>query len=248
MIDPKAVPVRHSSLKNMGKSPAHYLEALQTPFESTAAMKLGTAIHSMVLGGSPVIGFEGGRRGKAWEAFESDHPGMIILTTDEHERAIACRDSIAADPNAMRVLEGNYEQVVNWEHGGRACVSTLDVHNPGKWITELKTTISAKPSKFLYQARNLNYDSQLAFYTEAVGGGIPEHFIVAVETAAPFPVTVFRVMPSTIELGRALWHSWFERLRVCEESDDWPAYSRLIEELAFPQEGDGLDWGGEETT
>ena len=246
MINPRDVRVRHSSLKNMGKSPAHYLHALQNPMKSSAAMTLGSAIHSFVLGGAPVIGYSGAtRRGKEWEAFAADHPGAIILTGEELERAVACRDAIKADPNVMDVLDGEREKAINWSHGGRACVSTPDVHNPGKWITDLKTTNCAKPSKFLYQARTLNYDSQLAYYDAAVGG-VPDHYIVAVETTAPFPVVVFRVAPSTIEMGGALWRSWFERLRVCEDSDDWPGYSRLIETLEFPQEGDGLEWGDTE--
>lgn len=245
-MNPRDVPVRHSSLKNMGKSPAHYYEALQSTHKPTAAMLLGSAVHSLVLGGPTVVLFDGAetRRGKRWDAFSADHSGCIALTSDEYDRAQACRDAIQADPNAVRVLQGDSEKVVNWDFGGRACVSTLDVHNPGKWITELKTTISAKPSKFLYQARSLNYDSQLAYYDEAVGG-VPDHYIVAVETTAPFPVVVYRVATSTIEMGAALWRSWFERLRVCEDSDDWPGYSRLIEDLEFPQD-EALEWGDTE--
>jgi hypothetical protein len=236
-------PVRHSRLKNMAKSPAHYLHALaDVDGAGSAAQQLGTAIHSLVLGGAPVLAFPGAtRRGKEWDAFKADNLGSTIVTKDELETAHAVHAAIQADPNAVAALTGMREYKKHWSIGGRACVSTLDVYQPGSHITDLKTCRSAHPRAFARDARRFHYDSQLAFYDDAVGG-VPDHYIVAAETVAPYPVTVFRLTPATIEMGRALYRSWWEWLMGCEENNFWPGYSRLIESLDLA-DNDGLDWG-----
>jgi hypothetical protein len=229
----------------MAQSPAHYLYGIQqTDGGGSAAQQLGTAIHALVLGGLPLVVFPGARReGKKWEAFRADHEGRsTIITADQMETAQAVLKSIMADPNAVRVLDGYREYRKEWSIGGRACVSTLDVFQPGSHITDLKTCKTAKPSRFMWDAKKFHYDSQLAFYDDAIGG-VPDHYIVAAETTAPFPVVVYRMAPETIEMGRALYRSWWERLMGCEENDFWPGYSNLIEELNLAEEGDGLDWG-----
>jgi hypothetical protein len=230
----------------MGRSPAHYLHQLHNPMEPTAAMQIGTAIHAAVLGGAAPIIYPGAsRRGKAWDEFKLVNEGRLILNETEADTVARVVGAIVENPNAMIVLKGEREKMVKWNHGDRACQSTPDVHSPGSHITDLKTCKSAKPNDFLWQAKKLCYHSQLAFYDAAVGG-VPDHYIVAAETSPPYPVVVYRIARSTIEMGAALWRSWFERLRVCEDSNDWPGYSRLIEDLEFPQEGDGLDWEGVE--
>lgn len=241
-MNPRDVPVRHSNLKCMGQSPAHYLHRINTPSEPSSAMALGTAIHAAVLDGKPPLVYGGAaRRGKDWEAFRGDNPDATVVTVAEAHTIAMVAKAVLADRNAARVLEGEREKTILWNHGDRACQSTPDVVNKGRgFITDLKTCKTANPRDFMWQAKKLAYHSQLAFYDAAIGG-VGDHYIVAAETSPPYPVVVYRLARSTIELGRALWMSWFERLRVCEDAGDWPGYSRLIEDLEFPQDAE-LDW------
>ena len=44
------------------------------------------------------------------------------------------------------------------------------------------------------------------------------------------------------EAGAMLWRSWFETLRVCEESDFWPGYSQQVITVCAPgDDGDMPD-------
>jgi hypothetical protein len=230
-------PVHFTRLKLMGRSPAHYHEADQ---EEAYHLERGSAVHSLVLGGAKVLGYPGKvRRGKEWEAFEAEHPDAIILTGNEFEKAEAIAKAVRAHPLAMQVLRGQHEQVVDWKYLGRACQSRVDVI-ADEHIAELKTTMNADPSKFTFQALRLAYHAQLAFYAQAVtasGLGSPQAaYVVAVESSAPYAVTVMRMTPRTLELGARLCRLWMERLLACEAADRWPAYCESIVELDIPED------------
>jgi hypothetical protein len=46
-------------------------------------------------------------------------------------------------------------------------------------------------------------------------------------------------------MGQRIWRSYFERLRVCEDSNVWPAYSDAVVPLEVDREF-SLHVGGEE--
>ncbi|HTQ44502.1 MAG TPA: hypothetical protein VMI75_17190, partial [Polyangiaceae bacterium] len=75
-----ADPLHFSALRCMSKSPAHYRAAVLSPREPTYAMRLGTAIHAVVLE-QPYVVHDGTRRGKQWEAAQAsaaDSDALII--------------------------------------------------------------------------------------------------------------------------------------------------------------------------
>lgn len=242
-------PLHFSQLRNMARSPAHYRSALETPRADTPSMRLGRLVHTLVLGGPPFVVFDGTRRGKAWTDFEAAHGGLEIVTVDEEAVALEIAASIRASDVAQMLLGGMHELELSWEIAGRKCAGRLDVlGHDGKYVTELKTTTDAEPGRFMRTASRLAYPSQLDWYGNglvAAGMVAPEnYYIVAVETKPPYVVTPFEVTPHALELGRRTWRSWFERLRVCEESNSWPGYTLDIYPLDVPD--DDYELGGEE--
>ena len=233
-------PVRFSHLKEMGKSPAHYLHAAQRDW-TTNYLRKGTALHSYLLGGAEVVVYEEGvRRGKAWDAFQAKHPGKTILIPSEAAAVLGMRRAVESNDTAMRLLEGVRERQITWHIGERECSGTPDVVTAGS-VVELKTTRSAQPERFVRDATRLGYAAQLTWYANGLRtarlADPQQMFIVAVESAEPFPVVVFELTRPAMEAGTKQWRAWWERLMVCEAIDHWPGYSDSI----VPFDADVID-------
>jgi hypothetical protein len=237
VVDPRTVPVRFSALKCIEQSPAHYWQACQDNREETLSMRLGSGAHAILLG-KPVTKWTGKvRNGKAWDAFEKEHEGELILNARELAEAEAMVKSIRSNALAMRLLDGTTnEQTIDWSIDGRACRSTPDARGP-LWLVELKTAKSSEPKTFLRDAFYRRYHAQVAFYADAMrstGDDPMDCYVIAVENTAPYPVSVLRLTDRALEHGRRLYRQWFVRLLECERENTWPGYS--VDVLAFDVE------------
>lgn len=253
MIDPRSVPVRFTNLKRMAESPAHYLAAISNPFEPSAAMRLGTITHRLLLGGS-LVTFDGSRRGKAWESFKADHADEEIFTASEIDQARPMVGAVLRNALAMEWLEGVHEKTIRWAYNGRDCQSTPDVYHPEfRRVGDLKTCRTSKPENFRRDAIARKYPEQLAFYGEALGLEVSDpHVLIAVESSSPYAVTVMRLTERAVEMARRQNRIWMERLAVCETTNEWPGYCQSVVELDIADEEDGdgfsLNIDGEEVT
>lgn len=235
-------PLRISDLKRIGQSPAHYRAAVES---EGSHLSKGSAAHSVLLGGQRVTYFdrvtESGkaapRNGQHWEKFQAENADSLILTREEYFATNGMVQAVRACPEAMRVLDGVKEQTLTWDISGRACRGTPDVRSD-QYVTELKTTRSSDPHRFEWDAKKLGYHAQLAWYLDgAVKArvGTPDAaFVVAVESTAPYVVTVFRVTDRALDYGRRTYRLWFERLMACEEADEWPGYVQSVVPLDVP--------------
>lgn len=236
-------PLHFSVLKQIARSPAHAELALREPTERTTSMLLGTAVHAMLLGGAPISIFPGAtRRGKEWDAFEAGHAGDIILNAREHGLAKQMAGAVHRSGPAMAALDGDYEVPREWEWCGRLCATRgIDVLAPS-FITDLKTTRCSDPKWFRYECAKLAYAEQLCWYANAVEGH-RELRIVAVESAAPFNVTVLRMSDSTRLMAERRLRLWMEMFLACEESGEWPGYVQSEVDLDTTEDTD-LDFDG----
>lgn len=231
IIDPRAVPVRFSSLKHMSRSALHYWDAVQLDRDDTLAMRLGRGAHAMVLG-MPMIQWTGKtRNGKEWERFKREHADREILNRTEWATSVAVARAIQRHPGASQLIyDGTVlEQVIEWEYLGRKCTSRPDARAiGGRVITDLKKTVCAEPGKFKRDAMLRGYHAQLAFYDLAseheTGRQADELFVAAVEGKRPYPVTILRLTDEAREEGRKLCRLWFEQVLVHEASSHYPGY------------------------
>lgn len=246
-------PLRFSTLKHIARSPLHYQHALTTTFEPTPAMRLGTAVHQIVLGGTspeptkpkPVV-YEGQRRGNAWKEFQAANPGVEIITIAEFERELEAieaeraqaqriADAVLGDMRVQRILEGAVkEQRITTQLRGREFGGTPDVLKPSE-VWDLKTTNDASLRNFVWDARRRHYFEQVTIYGDlaraAKVADPTEYGLIAVETKAPYAVTVFRLGPSQVDASRRTYTSWMETLANCEASGRFPGYSDAIETI-----------------
>jgi hypothetical protein len=232
---PTDVRLRVSTLKAMGRSPAHCLHAMRSPFEQTLPMRLGEGAHSLLLGGKAIATFTGKvRRGKEYDAFRDEHADDLILNEQEAETAHAIADAVKADPIARRVLYQPgmvYERTIEWEWQDRPFRCTPDARGPFH-LVDLKTTRDAEPEAFQRQAIKLGYHAQMALYALAIeqttGVRPRDVYIVAVESKAPHAVTVLELTPRALEAGERLCRQWLDRFKACEASGEWPGYTSSI--------------------
>jgi hypothetical protein len=233
-------PVRFSMLRAYGRSAMHGLHARTAESEQTIAMERGTAVHSIVFGTHPVIGYPGPtRRGKEYDAFAALHQDYEILTRDEYAKAQRMAEAVRECKLAEPYLKGAVEETLLFRWMGLDCRSTPDVRG-ADFVTELKTAPSADPAQFGWHALRMHYHAQMKMEQIGayVGAGITARdcFIVCVEANEPHPVTVFRVDEKALEVGEKLLCLWAERLKVAEASQAWPPYVSCVVPLTVPDE------------
>jgi hypothetical protein len=242
-----------STLKNMGRSPAHYKYALTHPREDTDSMKKGRAVHVAVF--EPLVFarqytvWEGGRRaGKEWTAFREDNVDKEILTLKEYEECAAIAAAVRADPVAVPYLGGGRgEQTITWEFDFPAvsdfpaqrfeCKGRIDWVTPAA-IVDLKTSKTADPTGFGHEAFRYGYHTQAAWYAdgyEQATGKRKPVVLVVVESAPPHAVSVFRIPDVYMDLGRETYRGLLNRLDFCQREDSWPAYLEDVGELTLPR-------------
>lgn len=220
-------PLRFSTLKTIARSPLHYQYALTHEFEPTPAMRLGTLVHRMVLGGPETIAYDGTRRGKDWEAFKAAHSDVEIVTVSERDSARAIADAVQRDMRVARLLEGTVkEQRITGRLHGREVQGTPDAYDDDT-VIDLKTCADARPEAFSWQARKMHYGPQVTWYGDLLGSR-KRHILIAVETKAPYPVTVMQLTPAMVDMGRRTYIGWIEMLQACELAGVWPGYSEAI--------------------
>lgn len=234
-------PIRYSHLRAIGRSPLHYRHACDGYRDPTPAMRLGTLVHGLVLGGGKTVVYDGERRGKAWQEFQAAHAGREIVTANEVARAVPVADAVMADRVAgplLRAKSARREETLSWSMDGLACQGTPDVFDPETGILiDLKTCTDASPRAFSRHAWSYSYHAQLAWYANALtlaGHTVRECLLVAVETSAPFGVTVHRLSGRALEEGHRQWRAWWEQLRICITADQWPGYAEAVCELDVP--------------
>lgn len=244
ILDPDGV--RFSRLKLFAESPLHYLADVRN---ASGTLDKGSAVHSVLLGGKRVTfydkvtanGSSAPRRGAEWEAFKAANEGAIILSRSEYETSNRIADAVRNCPLAMLALDGVKEETLRFDFLKLACRSTPDVRgHKGEFVTELKTCKSSNPFRFTWQSKTMYYHAQMAFHREAMRrAGLwketpPIPYVVAVCSTAPYPVTVFKMTDKAMDAGDRMIRLWFEQLKTCLSSKQFPAYAQSVVDLDVP--------------
>jgi len=249
-------PERFSTLKCFATSALHYKHARDNAFIETLSMRLGSGGHAMLFG-TPYVVWQGkDRKAKGYADFEKENAGTLILTKSEERKAAAMAAAIRANPIASRLLFNGaaLEQRIDWTWQGRAFRSTPDVAGR-TFIVDLKCLRSADPDKVKWQSRDMHYNAQAALYRRALHGtphpsgldyDIKDCYLLVVENKAPYPVTMLRFTDAALEAGDRSCVEWMERLRECEERNEWPGYTGDVVDLDVPSTMDDFQFGDDD--
>lgn len=239
-----------SQLDQLAKSPAHYLASLTAPRKETAAMRIGSLFHGLVLEPERVkiavapVCDKRTKDGKAtWEAFCAENVGAEIVTAEEGEMLTGMVASVRAHPAASALLSGPgiAEGSAYWvdEYSGELCRCRPDFYRSDLGIiVDLKSTRDASPKEFAKAIANYGYHRQSAMYADGVeaatGDYIKGFVFVACESTAPYAVAVYQLDMQGVEAGRIEYKRLLLDLADCKSSGKWPAYSDRIETISLP--------------
>lgn len=238
-------PVRWSNLHHLARSPKYYRHVLDNGLAETPAMRIGSIVHGHVLGSQhSFVVYEDDRKGNAWKEFKAAHEGRRIITRKEHDQGYEIAQAILRHPDARTLVRGTKERRIEWTMNGRACHGTPDFVRDGAALTDLKITADARPEKFIWQAQRMQWFGQLDWYRNGLklgGYGEPRDlFIIGAEPKAPYDLVVYELTPAAVELGMRTWRLLWERLMVCEDSNEWPGYVQGVMPLDVPADGEDL--------
>lgn len=241
--------VSKSQLDHFAKSPAHYLASLTTQRKETAAMRIGTLFHGLVLEPERVkiavapVCDKRTKDGKAtWEAFCLENVGAEIVTAEEGEMLTGMVASVRAHPAASVLLAGPgiAEGSAWWtdEQSGELCRCRPDFYREDGIIVDLKSTEDASPEAFAKSIAKYGYHRQNAMYVDGVeaatGDYIKGFVFVVTEKSAPYCTAVYQLDMQGIEAGRIEYTRLLLDLADCKQSGKFPGYSERIEFLSLP--------------
>ena len=250
--------ISKSHLDLIARSPMHYWARYVDPNrvapEPTAAMLLGSAVHTHVLeldtwDSRYITAPEGiDRRTKAgkesFAVFQEAAGDRVTITRDDTDLVMAMGRAVHGHPAAAMLLNklpGKAEATYMWfdDGTGLQCKCRPDwISNDGSVLVDLKTTEDASPNEFRRSIAKWNYHNQAAWYlngVEQATGKRPEQFLfICVEKRAPHCVAVYAADAAMIAAGETATRKALDTLAICRAADHWPGYSDQIESIGLP--------------
>lgn len=227
--------VRWTLLRELLRSPRHYLHARDNPHPATPAMLLGSAIHALALEPEredeliAVHTETRSRATKAYKAWAAEHDGKLLLLPDEYEVAQAVAVNVRWHPIAGPMIEqAQCEVPLQWEDPGTGlpCKARVDVLGDG--IADLKTTGQITPDELRKTVARFSLHGQLAHYLagcDAQGTVLARApALIFAETSAPYEVVVAEVNEDVVAQGRRLRDALLARLAQLQDTpeEQWP--------------------------
>ena len=241
----------NSRLTRLMRSPAHMRVGIEAAREPTAALTLGSAIHTAVL--EPdlfhklyCVAPECDKRTTAgrdvWTRFREATKGMSPLKPEEASTCTSVLAASRAHPmaNLLLTLPGRNELSLVWddEATGQRCKARIDrLCGDAGLVVDLKTTEDASKVSFTRSIFSYGYYRQGAFYLDGLkanGINIKDFSIIALEKSAPFGVAVYRLRDDALDAGRFQLGRLLARYAECEQEQRWPAYSKDIQDIGLP--------------
>jgi len=249
--------VNQSLLKEVLRSPAHAAAYLSNPKKATAAMQLGTAVHSTLLNAENfenevAIQPDINRRTKEgkveYEKFLAQSRGKAIITTEQAVHCMHIANSMSRSREAMNLIGfADTEQSFLWKDETTAltCKARVDaIHPEDKKVVDLKTTVDASPYGFARSVAKFGYHIQAAFYLRAVSGlrsGVEavkdgwKFYIVAIETSQPYAIASYRIDLRAIIEGDKMVDKALSLWAEATLLDEYSGYPDVITTLSLPE-------------
>lgn len=233
-----AIPALSSSgIKALLKSPAHF-KALETNSFDGRGLRIGTAVHDLVLGGDNCLEFDGpSLTSKAAKQFIAENPSYKILSKEEMDTAKKVANTLSKNKAWQHVIkdaETEVSFVGEWSDGTKAKAKADILKKGNRMVADLKTTSDIH--SFQRSIFNFRYDIQAAWYSRLFGFDFPvESFLfIAVETAPPYDSRFFVLDEEVIENANEEIDKAIETYRRCIKTEEWPGYEAEIIEVGLP--------------
>jgi PDDEXK-like domain of unknown function (DUF3799) len=226
-------------------------EIYHAKFEPSTAARtdFGSAVHALLLGGSPICVIEADDfRKHATQAIrdEAYARGDIPLLARKYDTAL---DMAAVAREFMAVCgldlsKGKTEQALIWREDTIWCRGKVDwVSDDLLTIVDYKTTdLSARPEDMGRSLYDQNYDLKAAFYERGLNVLDPDPRHVGrrrvlffyQETTPPYACSIVQPSEAGMTLGRKQSTYAIRRWQDCMRSTMWPGYGYGVSSVSPP--------------
>lgn len=241
--------ISRSMLMDFKRSPYHYwhahLSGIKPNEETTPAMNIGSAVHTLVLEPNlwedefhVITQQTRPRKDTApWQKVIEEADGKIILTPEEHFKALSMANSIQSDDAIMSLLQDcKIEQSIYFNHKktGIQCKVRPDAWSNGL-VFDIKTSADASYKSFQSSCANYGYFIQAAMIKQALESldiEFIEFVFIVVEKEPPYALAVYSLSQESIEYGENKYNEMMDGILYCMERDNWPSYR--VQQLTPP--------------
>jgi hypothetical protein len=236
-----------SGAKLLLKSPAHYFASREGFKAPTAAMKLGTAVHTAILepelfDAEIAIEPKLDKRTKigkeAAEQFSLSSDGKVIIDHYQGERCRAIAEAVRAHPYfKKRVKNGKAEATMLWEQYGVQCKARVD-YLAERTMFDVKTCQDASPDGFAKQIANFSYHMQAAHYAmgfrRLTGNPLEQFVFIAVESELPHMVGIYALSADSLRAGAGAMKKAADNYDLFLSQKIVKSYNTDVEEISIP--------------
>lgn len=219
-------PINQSALKVAWKKGWKYFHASEiartVPRKPESYFAVGTAIHTFLLEPSKfkervieipkeVLGKGDKKNTTAWDNYEAENKGKVLLKPAEMQSVLACVESIMQHPSAMEILAApaHIEQPITADIFGVQAKGIPDICiKRGGVVVDVKSTATVDEYEFRSQVKKLGYHIQAAWYlelcSECYGKTYNQFVFIAVETEPPYRCRCYYLDDAFLQEGRMI--------------------------------------------
>lgn len=251
-----------SNLKDLLRSPAHYLASLQNPIEPTPQMVLGSVVHCLLLEthlfeSLYAVGEHKQRRGKEYEKCVSENVGKTIITKEQFAEATRLveevKNQVERNEVLKSLLEGIKETSFFWEDPstGILCKARPDIITPSGIIVDIKTSSDGSFDAFQKQMVDLKYFLSMAWYMRGYKETcsktgmmvdvnkfmipVPTRAVfVVIETKDPYAIATYELDESAIRVGHEMCDKALEIYAEAVSTETWESYPKKLVTMGLP--------------
>lgn len=246
--------ISKSGLDLVNQSPFHYLYNLQFREEPTKAMRIGSALHTMVLEPEKFdseFAYSTQKidaRSKEGKELKASLllSGKIVLAVDEYEAVINMTKAIRNHLGASNLLSnGIAEQSIFHIHHDMQVLCKVrpdyrKITKSGKHIiADVKTTDNACMEEFERKVASMRYHVQAGYYwdivEEATNVPVDEFIFIVVEKTPPYGVALYSCDWHIITAGRYEYLQNLAKYKECYLGGYWPCYGNDSMRITLPQ-------------
>ena len=224
------------------KTPLHYWERYINPFRvvsesSTAEMAFGSAFHLYVLENHlfdkyisivPKVDKRTTAGKAAWAQFQANSFGKTLLEEDDYQHILRMTDRVMSNTTARSLIEGGQNEKSIYyidAQTGTLCKTRPDVLKTN-FIVDLKTAKCARNISFKWDIKEYGYHIQAGMMCDGVNqvlkSEINDFIFIVVEKEPPYPLAIYPMHPSYIEMGREIYRQKLIEIIECKASNNWP--------------------------
>jgi hypothetical protein len=215
--------------------------------EPTAALRLGTWAHTLLLDKSPLSPLVAPCQldtAKAYKELAAANPGALVLTEKEYELGKAMVCAVHRHPKVAALLACEHEVSLLFdmqEYPDQPVLpmkARLDGLGPG-WLVDYKTAADASPEGMAKAVAGWKYHLKMALYhdvAKAFQGGEPVRVVViAQEKEPPYLVGTYALGADWLDRGRQAYRDALLTYRLAGVHG-WPtSYNQDVEDLGVPR-------------